>query len=554
MTLQPSTMVDARLVPNAGPSYLMQYLLTTDMPLLEIGQLDERAQDIVTIAYDMVCEYASLLPNYILFDAYYNGTPPLAKEPKRLTTKYRELLNMGVSNWLGLVVDVVDERLQIESIASSTQPAQDPTAWAWWQANNMDSTSSQVHLAALKYGICYASAWPVPGGVKIQGESPLCTFVRFDEDDNAVAAIRVYAEDCDGMVNVDLTLGDYQFRLVTVEPVKTMLDGCSLGWLMSGRAIPFAGAAMDFTNVRFAFREDVPPVVRNELGVVPYVRLRAQPDLLGGYRSEIEGLLSVADRINKTIFDRLLAQEFAAFPQRWVTGIDVPVDPETGKPREPFNAAVDRIWTASAPDSAFGQFPAAELQGYLDAVTADIQALATQSRTPPHYLIAGMGAFPSGESVRATESGLTRKVDARQRSFGDGWQKLLHLCAVATGEATLAQDDELNVVWRDVEARSEAELVDALLKMGSLGVPVEALWQRWGASPTEIAHWSALRKAAVAAAQTTADKNVALLPSLDVALPPGQPGSAVSQEKALNTTPNSVPIPEPKSRRRRRSS
>jgi len=142
-------------------------------------------------------------------------------------------------------------------------------------------------------------------------------------------------------------------------------------------------------------------------------------------------------------------------------------------------------------EARVGQLDAAELNGYLDANTADVQAMATQSRTPPHYLIAGMGQFPSGESVRATEYGLTRKVEARQQSYGDTWSDVLRLTGKAAGNNRLANDQGLNVVWSDVEARSEGEVVDALIKMGTLGVPWPSLWQRWGATPEEIEAWRA---------------------------------------------------------------
>jgi hypothetical protein len=40
-----------------------------------------------------------------------------------------------------------------------------------------------------------------------------------------------------------------------------------------------------------------------------------------------------------------------------------------------------------------------------------------------------------------------------------------------------------------VEARSEGEIVDALLKMSTLGVPRQVLWERWGVSPQEAERW-----------------------------------------------------------------
>ena len=62
-----------------------------------------------------------------------------------------------------------------------------------------------------------------------------------------------------------------------------------------------------------------------------------------------------------------------------------------------------------------------------------------------------------------------------------------------------AADVGAEVVWRDFETRSEGQRVDALVKMRTLGVPLEVLWERWGASPQEIERWKAI--AATEAAQ-----------------------------------------------------
>jgi hypothetical protein len=528
MTQTPPVMVDVRetVGPEVG-SYLIHYLLTnTSIPLYEAGQIGDRAVEVLQIAHDMALEFADLHQRFRLLQDYYDGNPPLAKQPARLTQKYRELLNMARSNWLGLVVDVVDERLQVGSIRSTAQNPQDKTAWKWWQANNMDGTAMQVHQAALKFGICYISVWPdgPQKSPKFIGESPLSTHVRWDtETDMAVAAIRIWQpECCDDVAYCDLTLPDYQFRFIAEGIKAGVVDDAS------GRAHFVWG--MDFSSAKWRFRDDVAPVVRNALGRVPYERMRTMPDLLGGYRSEIEGLVPIQDRINKTNFDRMIAQEFTAFPQRWATGIDVPEDPKTGKPREPFDAAVDRVWTAEHPDARFGQFTMGQVENYLKGVTADVQALATQSRTPPHYLIAGMGQFPSGESVRATEYGLTRKIQARQQSYGDTWARVLRLGAEQVGNQRLANDLGLNVVWANVEARSEGEMVDALLKMASLNVPVTALWQRWGASPEEIQTWEELRLSDLAAQKEAlgGSQATALLPSVDL-----NPSTAVSGNTPL---------------------
>jgi len=492
-----------------GPRIDALRAYATEFDLGTVGGLDqitERGMTALALAKEMANEYALRYPQWLFLDSYYYGNPPLPRDPHRLTDKYREMLQMSRSNWIGLVVNVVNERLRIKSIRSTSNPVQDKKAWSWWTANNMDGVAPQVHSAALRYGLCYLSVWPREGRPpKMMGESPLTCHVRFDaETDEATAALRVWQDNVEGVLYGDLTLADYQFHLVCTDVIMDPLS-------YDGYALPHRAVTADLTNVDWQFRlyGPRPPVERNPLGFVPYTRILTDPDLTGTYRGEIEGLIPLADRIHKTTFDRLMAQAFASFPRAWITGIDVPKDPATGKPREPFDAAVDRLWTIESENAKVGQLDPAELDGYIRANTADIQALATQSRVPPSYFMAGMGVFPSGESVKATEFGLSQKVGGRKQSYGDGWDEHLRKTAIAAGNSRLANDDGLHVTWDDVEARSEGEMVDALIKMGSLGVPWPALWQRWGASTEEVDAWTRLMeenaaRAAQALSQVTA--------------------------------------------------
>lgn len=485
---------------------LYSYLSGTSIGLDEVGSLMDQSKVVLDTAHDMAEDFAGNYGHWALLDSYYKGEPPLPQDPKRLTKKFRELHQMSRSNWCGLVVDVVNERLKIGSVRSTANATQDKAAWAWWQANNMDGVSPQIHNAALRYGLCFVSVWPARSGEsapRIVGEPPTGCIVRFDADTGKpVVAMRIWQDNHLGCVHADLTTAEYQFHLTSKD--STLADLAMPLMPINSRAV-----TVDVSNVTWQFRldEDIVPVERNPMGQVPYVPMFTSPDLLGGFSSEIDGLQPIADRINKTNFDRLMAQSFASFPRAWVTGIDVPAD-ANGKPKEPFDAAVDRLWTIDNENAKVGQLDAAELNGYLAANTADVQALATQSRTPPSYFMAGMGIFPSGESVRATEFGLSRKVEARQQTYGDAWSNVLRLCGVAANNKRLAKDLGLNVVWEDVEARSESEVVDALIKMGTLGVPWPALWQRWGANPEEIEEWGRKLEenaaAAAALAQSTA--------------------------------------------------
>ena len=128
--------------------------------------------------------------------------------------------------------------------------------------------------------------------------------------------------------------------------------------------LPTGELALETSSVRWTRLEvpDEPWPLPNPLGVVPVVPLPNRPRLSGRSwsvtgvpvrldgRSEIAAVMSNQDAINKYRADALVASEFAAFRQRWAIGIDIPVDPETGRPIEPFRPAVDRLWTFPRPD------------------------------------------------------------------------------------------------------------------------------------------------------------------------------------------------------------
>ena len=79
-----------------------------------------------------------------------------------------------------------------------------------------------------------------------------------------------------------------------------------------------------------------PVIEEHGLGVCPVVRFLHDLDLDGemDVSGEVEPLIPLQDQINTTTFNTLMAQQYAAFRQRWVTGM-VPMD-EDNRPREPF--------------------------------------------------------------------------------------------------------------------------------------------------------------------------------------------------------------------------
>lgn len=61
--------------------------------------------------------------------------------------------------------------------------------------------------------------------------------------------------------------------------------------------------------------------------------------------------------------------------------------------------------------------------------------------------------------------------------------------AFAVADDPRSKVTDAETLWEDPEARTEGEHVDALLKLSTLGVPQEQLWQDAGYSPQDIARF-----------------------------------------------------------------
>ncbi|OKH96599.1 hypothetical protein AB852_00715 [Streptomyces uncialis] len=222
--------------------------------------------------------------------------------------------------------------------------------------------------------------------------------------------------------------------------------------------------------------------------------------LVGNPHSDLSNVIPIQDAINKTVSDALTASEFAAWPQRYVTGLEI-VEDDHGNPVEPFKVAVDKLLQAEDPAARFGQFEAASLSNYCDLVGLLLQHMSSISRTPSHYFLVNGGTAPSGESITSAEVGLVAKVNERMLHFGESWEKVIRLC-FAVKRDKRARAYSMETVWRDPEYRTKAQHIDALLKLKQLNVPEVQLWSDAGYTPAQISSFREMRKEdALAAAE-----------------------------------------------------
>ena len=402
-------------------------------------------------------EHAGTASRLKRLDHYYrHGYYDNLDVPANARQAYRRLIESAVTNWLGLIVDTTAERLIVDGFRGADSDAVDAELWTWWQANRLDSRQMQLNTETSKAGAAYVSVWPASQtetrtAPYILPEASTAVLVKYDDDldpHRATSAVK--------------TRGNLAWLYTPEAVYRYKRAGDAVGavdWTLSGE-------------------------LENPLGEIPFVRFAVNMDLDGTPASDLDAAIPVQNRITETTVDRLLASRLSAFRQRYAIGLELDEDAD-GNPIAPFDAAVDRLWTTEDPDVKFGEFSEATLSNYIGAVAADVHHLAAVTRTPPHYLLGQMTNL-SAEALVAAETGLARKVAERQQTFGESWEDVMRLAQRAAGRE---EDVEVETVWRRTETVSDAQVVDASLKLVGLGVPQEALWERIGATPQQVAKW-----------------------------------------------------------------
>lgn len=471
---------------------------------------------------------------------YMAGKHDSVYVPHGAKSEYKWLLQRSVVNFLPLVVSTISENLHVDgylrvtgdgtaagALGGTAEPedgsattaaglADTANPWNIFLANRMVSRQHGVHRAVAKYGIAYNVV--LPGTMQGNGDSPpvdqpvirpvsprrLTALYADDVDDEwpqYAVEERIMRSD-KGALRV-VWLYDDENRYTLVGKVNEPTLYWPGDWTGSGG--DDGNATTTPGSDWYGVPEGTPVIETHGLGVCPVIRFLHEIDLDGemDVSGEAEPLIPLQDQINTTTFNTLMAQQYAAFRQRWVTGM-VP-DDEDGRPREPFRAGVDRLWVAEDTDTKFGEFQQTQLGDFLAAREASIRHMATVAQVPPYYLMGTISNL-SAEALAACRDSLDRKVAELQGVLSDPWKQTLRLAALAAGNKDGWADTTSTIVWRDTSARAFAATADALGKMTQmLGIPATELWSRIpGVSAEEVARWKAVASSQGALAELNA--------------------------------------------------
>ena len=388
-----------------------------------------------------------------VIDRYLSGDHDLPYMPKEAKQEYKLLARRAVTNLCPLIVNETVQALRVDGYRRKDQP-DNANAWRWWQANGLDARQMPLHHASLSYGLSYEVVLPGEDSVTrepaplIRGLSPREMYAAYGDpawDDWPLFAIRVEPQ---GQGVNAVTLYDetavYRLTAGSMGGDATLLD-----WQIHG------------------------------LGVCPVVKFADMPDLEGRVTGQVAPYVTMQDRINQDVFDRLLTQTYSSFKVRTATGIAVEKDKD-GNPVKPIEVERNRLLTTSNKDARFDSLDESPIGPFLESEEQDVRRLATMSQTPPTSLL-GQITNMTAESLVVARMGADGKTDDRKQVYGEAHEQKLRLAALAAGDTEGSRDVEAEVRWRDMGARALAQLADAFTKLASpegLGLPRQLLWEK----------------------------------------------------------------------------
>jgi hypothetical protein len=402
-------------------------------------------------------------PDRQRFIDYYDGNHALNFATEKFRNAFGQTLKSMRDNLCPIVVDSTSDRMEIINFAGDDKDKiVADAAWKLWQRARMELISNNVHSEALKAGCAYLIVWPDEfGEAKFYlQDSRYCTVVEDTDSKKPKYAAKVWKGD-DGKLYLNMYYPDRTEKYST--------------------ANKYESGTSDLKETIFKPLDGEYATVENPYGRIPVFQFETNPVL--------SNAIPIQDALNKTVCDKLVAMEFAAFKQRYATGIEVPEDEVTGEKKLPFKAGADRMWFTESKDAKFGEFQSADLEQFLKVADSYRLEMARVSGTPLHFFSINTSDAISGEALKTLESRFTKRVRRNCLNFGPVWSEVIRFAFLIEGSAYAGT---LTAQWQSPEQRSEKEFLETLgLKRDTLDVPVDTLREEYGYTEEDIQKFNA---------------------------------------------------------------
>lgn len=373
-------------------------------------------------------------------EAWGTGKQPESRNHTNKNKEKQVLQRIARNPWIPLMISTFAQQMIVDGYRRDGATANEE-AWDTWEFNNMKSQQFTIARSMMIAGYTYVRA---TDGVGPTGK-PMAA-LRVVGGQNALG---VYADPGD----------EYpQFLL------EKRFNGTYRWWTDS-----------DYTVLRndkgtLTYVE----AVNHDYGVVPFVRYVNQIDDCGRTWGDVEPVVELAARLDKTAFDRLLVQHYNSFKIRWAVGLEQP-DTEEEAVASAMQLQHGSFLISSNEQAKFGVLDETRMDPFIAAYKADLETFLTIAQLPPD--LAGLAANLSADAMEGARRSTYQKLYEKQTMLGQSHAQVMRLAAKIEGREDDAADFSARIHWQDVSVRSLAQFADAWGKMVvSLGIPKQKVW------------------------------------------------------------------------------
>lgn len=450
-----------------------------------------------------VVEIEKKRPKVLRRNRYVRGEHDLPYAPKGVNEEYQDLRKQAIANYLDIATGAPVQRMLLDGIKLGLAEDDDKFIWRVLQANRFDARQRLPYQSMMSHGRGLVSVWPNKTDATtpiVRPESYELVHVEMDPDDpfTVLYAVKLYTIEDAGGAGSQLVLPEGVSR---VRQVGIVYDRNSI---------------VRFEKGGVANRGDWRVVLEggHPMRRVPFALFDYKPDEKGQPWSALEMLMPQQDAINTIRFNTLLAMQFSAFRQRIVTGFDPRATDKDGNflykknadgtpavdgngnaipiLNTPGRIGVDRLLAFPGGETKVFDLPESNLKNYIEVLDSFLVQFFSTAQLPPQYLLSQMSNIAEG-ALAAAESTLASLVKELQRSASEGVEDVAELVWFAAGR-TDPFPVEAESLWADAEARSFAQIVDAITKLIAVDFPHKAAWEFIpGATSTKVDRWEEMR-------------------------------------------------------------
>lgn len=383
---------------------------------------------------------------YTRLMAYVDGDQPLKYSTRRLQEAFRDITAHFNQNWLDVIVSAAVDRMQFNGWTVEDEGANDLLTEIYNEQELAIELEDAIRMTLITHE-AFIIAWPDADGEQVYYNDPrMCCAIYDPENPKRLMVAGKWYQAGDLRWHLTLYYPDRLEYYVT-RPVKMGYPKASL------------------------FLPDETPTAVNPFGVIPVFHLQINRKT---GKSDITGVITLQDAVNKLFADMMVSAEFSAWRQRWIISEG---DTTTLK------NAPNEIWHLPE-GSQVGEFAGGGLDNFLNAIDKIASSMAIISRTPKHFLFT-TGANISGEALIAMEAPLVARVENHIQELTPALRRLGAFLLQMRG--VVVPQSDVGLVWQPAQSVQPVTEAQTIKTLREAGIPLDTVLRWAGKSETEIA-------------------------------------------------------------------